>query len=83
MYSAYQQMDKHLFALPRKKGAKSNLVKSIIETLPETFKVSDIANQAAGISRSTVNKVLQELRDQNAIQPCSLGRDAIWKKVNI
>lgn len=81
LYTAYYKMDKHLFSLPRKKGAKSQQVKTIIESLPDTFKVSDIADKAAGISRPTINKVLQEMRDERLIKPCSLGRDAIWKKL--
>ncbi|MGD9581814.1 MAG: Fic family protein [Vampirovibrionia bacterium] len=76
----YTKLDNQMFDIKNKKGAKSQQVKMIIEQLPSKFKVADIADKCPGISRPTINKVLQELRDTNEIKPCSLGRDAIWQK---
>lgn len=76
----YTQLDKQMFNIKNKKGAKSQQVKLIVDQLPAKFKVADIADKCPGISRPTINKVLQELRDDNLVTPCSLGRDAIWQK---
>lgn len=81
IFEGYTQLDKQMFNIKNKKGAKSQQIKQIIEQLPAQFKVADIVDKSPGISRPTINKVLQELRDNNLVSPYSLGRDAIWKKL--
>ena len=78
--NAYLKLDNLISPLSNKKGAKTNQVKIIVDTMNNTFKISDIADKCPGISRPTINKVLQELRDQGEISPLSLGRDAVWQK---
>ena len=80
IYQMYNNLDKKIFNLKSKRGAKSQQVKIVIDKLPKIFKVADIADKCPGISRPTINKVLQELRDEHLIIPNSLGRDAIWQK---
>jgi len=81
IYLGYTDLDKHIFHIKNKKGAKSQQVKMIVNMMPAQFKVSDICNKCSGISRPTINKVFQEMRDNKQIAPCSMGRDAIWKKL--
>lgn len=80
--TAYESLDRQLFTIKNKRGAKGHQVRLVIDSLSGVFKVGDIVNKCPGISRPTINKILQELRDQNIIAPCSMGRDAVWKKVN-
>jgi Fic family protein len=80
VYLGYSQLDKQIFRIKNKKGAKSKQVRLIIDSMPKTFKVADIIEKCQGISRPTVNKVLQEMRDENLLMPLSMGRDALWEK---
>lgn len=82
IYSTYSRLDDLISPLSHKKGAKTQQVKIVLETMKTTFKVSDIAEKCPGISRPTINKVLQELRNEGKINPLSMGRDAVWQKVN-
>lgn len=82
VYIAYGQLDKKIFEIKNKKGAKSQQIKLLIDQMPSKFKVSDLVERSQGVSRPTINKVLQELRDSNYIKPLSLGRDAVWVKLS-
>lgn len=80
IYSGYCKLDKQIYNIKSKRGAKSQQVKLIIDILPDTFKVAEITERCPGIARPTINKVLQELRDKKLLVSYSLGRDAVWKK---
>lgn len=80
LYQAYFKLDKQMYKIKSKRGAKTQQVKQVIDGLSEMFKVADIVDKCPGISRPTINKVLQQLRDEKLIAPNSLGRDALWEK---
>jgi len=52
-----------------------------IERLPAPFRVRDIERMAPGVSRPTINRVLQSLRKEGKIRGLSKGRDATWERV--
>jgi Fic family protein len=80
IYTGYFKLDKQMFNIKNKKGAKAQQIKMVIDMLSASFQVSEIAEKCPGIARPTINKVLQELRDLNLISSKSRGRDAIWIK---
>ena len=52
-----------------------------VKRLPVPFKLRDIERMAPGVSRPTINRVLQSLRKQGEIRLLSKGRDASWERI--
>lgn len=64
------------------RGAKKDLVLNSIEKLPKQFKMADLERTSPGVSRPTINRVLDSLKKQGRIRCVRPGRDALWEKLS-
>ena len=78
--TAYKEFEARAGVIITGRGAQSKLVLQAVERLPSPFKVKDIERMAPGVSRPTINRVLQSLRKQGKIRVLSKGRDAAWER---
>lgn len=77
---AYQDFEMRVGELTSRRGAKSEQVREAILRLPETFTVAEIMRLCPGVSRPTINRVLQDLQAQGMIECPFRGRGAHWRK---
>lgn len=78
---AYREFEARAGVITTGRGAQSKLVIQAVERLPAPFRVKDIERMAPGVSRPTINRVLQSLRREGKIRVLSKGRDAAWERV--
>ncbi|MCR5705273.1 MAG: hypothetical protein K6G48_00505 [Acholeplasmatales bacterium] len=61
---------------------KTNMIEStILKRLPEVFTKADIAAYHPEASKTTIDRTLARLRDENKIKPNGTGRSASWVKI--
>lgn len=64
----------------RQKGWKAKKVKEVINHMIADFTINDIQERCPGISRPTIQRMLNELGQDNLIECINRGRNARWKK---
>lgn len=79
--TAYKEFEARAGVITTGRGSQSRLVIQAVERLPVPFKLKDIERMAPGVSRPTINRVLQSLHKQGKIRLLSKGRDAAWERV--
>jgi len=57
------------------------VVVQAVERLASPFRVRDVERMSPGVSRITINRVLQRLREEGKIRSLGKGRDAAWERV--
>jgi Fic family protein len=62
------------------KGWKAKKVKEVIDHMIADFTINDIQDRCPGISRPTIQRMLNELGQDNLIECINRGRNARWKK---
>lgn len=77
---AYRELEGRVGQITTARGAKSELVERTVEYLPNRFRLADVLRACPGVSRPTVNRVLQRLRGQGRIELVKAGRAATWEK---
>ena len=78
--SAYKDLESRVGLVQTGKGNKAARVKKYIENKVGYFTKSDIRDACPDVSESTINRVLNDLKEQSLIEPMSLGRGAKWRK---
>jgi len=79
--TVYREFEARAGTITTGRGSQSKLVIQAVERLPMPFKIRDIERMAPGVSRPTINRVLQSLRRQGEIRLLSKGRDASWERI--
>lgn len=79
--AAYKDLESRVGILEPQKGSKSQRVHSFIEKKLGYFTKADIRNACPDVSEATINRVLNELKEQKMITPVGLGRNAKWKRI--
>jgi len=79
--TAYREFEARAGTITTGRGSQSKLVIQAVKRLPVPFKLRDIERMAPGVSRPTINRVLQSLRKQGEIRLLSKGRDASWERI--
>ena len=81
-YRAFEEQVGELITAP---GAKSEAVRTAIETFAQdqTFTVGDLERLCPTSSRATIKRVLDELREAGKVECTGRGRSAQWRKVRI
>ena len=80
--SAYREFEARAGVITSGRGGQSQRVIQAVERLPVTFRVRDVERMSPGVSRPTINRVLQNLRKEGRIHPLGKGRDAAWERVD-
>ncbi len=80
---AYRQFEDQVGGLVAAPGAKGQSVRTTIETFAagQTFTITDLERMCPTVSRATIRRVLEELREQGQVQCLGTGRSAQWRKV--
>ena len=80
--SAYREFEARAGVITTRRGAQSQRVIQAVERLPVPFRVRDVEKMSPGVSRPTINRVLQNLRKEEKIRPLGKGRDAAWERID-
>jgi len=80
LFGAYREFERRTGELTDVHGAKTEMVVSAGEKLPDQFHYADLARACPNVSRPTIKRVLGRLRDEGKIECVKAGRDAVWQK---
>ncbi|HHY75059.1 MAG TPA: Fic family protein [Bacillus bacterium] len=79
--AAYKDLESRVGIIETQIGGKSQRIHDYIEKKLGYFTKSDIRNACPDVSEATINRVLNELKVQQVIEPIGLGRNAKWRKL--
>ncbi|GLC86904.1 Fic family protein [Lysinibacillus piscis] len=79
--AAYKDLEHRVGIIETQKGSKQQRIHAFIEKKLGYFTKADIRNACPDVSEATINRVLNELKEQHIIAPEGLGRNAKWKKI--
>jgi Fic family protein len=77
---AYQEFEKRVDQTASPRGSKTALIETAIDSLSETFTLSDLERAAPGVSRDMARRVLRALKESGKVECLGRGPGAIWKK---
>lgn len=80
LLTAYREFEQRVGAIVRRRGAKGDIVRDVIERLPARFQIADVERGCPGVARSTIQRIMVALRDEGHIRCIKPGRDALWEK---
>lgn len=80
---AYREFEQRVGELITTPGAKREAVLTAFEAFDSghTFPISELEHLCPTVSRSTVRRVLNELREKGQIECLGTGRWAQWRKI--
>jgi Fic family protein len=80
---AYSEFEERVGELAKMPGAKREAVLAAFEAFDSghTFSIAELEHMCPTVSRATVRRVLNELREQNAVECLGTGRWARWRKL--
>jgi Fic family protein len=78
-YGEFEERVGELFAAP---GVKSEMVRVAVAAFSpgHVFTISELSRLCPAVSRATIRRVLNELRDSEQVECLGTGRDAQWRK---
>lgn len=79
--AAYKELEERVGIIETKKGNKTTRIRSYIEHKIGYFTKADIRQACPDVSDATINRVLNELKEEKAIVVNGLGRGAKWRKI--
>lgn len=79
--AAYKELAQRVGAVVARRGGKSQQVKDIIAQMSGPFSKEELRDRCPGVSESTINRVLEELKRAGQIVPLGKGRSALWQKL--
>lgn len=80
LLAAYRDFEQRLGAVTHPRGAKRDLIVDAIQRMPKIFKMADLIAACPGISRPTIARALDDLRERGKLSCSGRGRDAAWTK---
>jgi Fic family protein len=78
--TAYREFEERVGQLRSPKGAKTEMIKSAINSFSGEFTLSDLEHACPGVSRDMIRKVLKEMQDINSVECIGRGPGAPWRK---
>ncbi|MCF6156339.1 MAG: Fic family protein [Candidatus Brocadia sp.] len=78
--SAYREFEERVGQLRSPKGAKTELIKTAIDSFAGEFSLLDIERACPGVSRDMIRRVLRELQVLKAVECLGRGPGALWRK---
>jgi Fic family protein len=77
---AHRELEQRVGTIAKGRGAKSELVRNVVENRELPFSISEIAKECPGVSRPTIRRALEQLRDDGRIEVRGKGAGARWQK---
>jgi hypothetical protein len=78
--TAYSEFEERVGQIASPKGAKTELVISVIGRHPGPFRISDIQKECPGVSVDLIRLVLKNLRSLGKVKCLGRGQNAEWEK---
>jgi Fic family protein len=78
--SAYREFEERVGKTISPKGAKTELVISVIQRAPAPFRVAEVQKQCPGVSVDLIRQVLKNLRSQGRVRCLGRGQSAEWQR---
>jgi CRP-like cAMP-binding protein len=75
---AYKEFEERVGTLRKRRGAKTDQIRTAVDRKIGPFAISDIEVDCPGISREMIRHVLRRLRDEGIISVQGKGRGAKW-----
>lgn len=79
--AAYKKLEERVGVVESQQGNKSRRVHTFIDAKLGYFTKSDIREACPDVSDATINRVLNELKEQGLVEATGLGRHAKWRKL--
>ena len=80
LLGSYREFEQRTGELTNAHGAKTEMVMTAIEKLPNNFRYADLSKACPNVSRPTIKRVLGQLSQEGKVKCMRPGRDAIWEK---
>ncbi len=77
---AHREFEQRVGTIAHGRGAKANMVRSVVENRLLPFSISELAKECPGVSRPTIRRVLERLRDEGVVEVRGKGAGARWHK---
>ena len=78
---AYKELEERAGNVKTVRGAKTNIVESMVSGQHGEFSISDIERECTNVSRIMIKKVLDKMQKENKIKSLGKGRTAKWKRM--
>lgn len=78
---AYGEFEERVGQLGSGRGSKSQHVRDAVGRQMRSFSLSDLERECPGVSRETIQHVLQVMRDEKLVELRGRGRGARWRRV--
>ncbi len=79
---AYSEFEGRVGQIGEGRGSKSQQVRDAVDRMLRSFTVSDIERECPGVSKETIQNVLQKLKAEKVVELRGRARGARWRKVN-
>jgi len=80
MLAAYDEFESRVGMVTAGRGAKSSLVRQMVERTIGDFSMSELLRLCPGVSRPLVRQVLKQMREEGLVECMGLGVSARWRK---
>lgn len=77
---AYREFEERVGQIGSPKGAKTELILTVIDNQNDSFRVADIQNESPGTGIDMIRKVLKKLQADEKVQCLGRGQSARWQK---
>ena len=78
--TSYREFEERVGQITSPKGAKTELVMSVIRRHLSPFRISDIQKECPGVSLDLIRSVLKNLRSSGKVKCLGRGQSAEWEK---
>ncbi len=78
--AAYREFEDRVGSLTSARGAKTQMVLSAIERLPNRFRMADLERLCPNVTRELIRKVLNPLKKNGILSVEGAGMSAVWVK---
>lgn len=78
---AYKELEERVGDIETGRGSKTTRIEEYIESKLGYFTKEDIRSACPDVSESTINRVLNKLKEEKKIAPTGKGRSANWRKL--
>jgi Fic family protein len=78
--TVYREFEERVGQLKSPKGAKTELIRSAIDSVEGEFTLSELERACPGVSRDMIRRVLKELQAAKEVQCLGRGPGALWRK---
>ncbi|MDA8088094.1 MAG: Fic family protein [Nitrospiraceae bacterium] len=78
--AVYREFEERVGQLKSPKGAKTELIKSAIDSFAGEFTLTELERVCPGVSRDMIRRVLKELQGKKEVECLGRGPGALWRK---